>query len=143
MGFSGYGRSAKVRLMELALNFAWMMLAAVMCLMWIRHAPVKGMDRRTQFVALALVILIMFPVISVTDDLMLAQNPAETSSSQRKDHLCANPHITPHPIAEALLAFPAEPFSGPLRLGVTGNSLAPLVRVPTLDSIQNRPPPAA
>ena len=38
-----------------------------------------------QLVALLLLIVVLFPVISVTNDLMAAQNPAETDSVQRRN----------------------------------------------------------
>jgi len=63
--------------MELVLNLAWALSAVVFFCIWLRHARHAGADRRTQLVALAVLILILFPVISVTDDLQAMQNPAE------------------------------------------------------------------
>src|ERR1035437_9217781 len=76
--------------MELILNLAGLLVAAAMACLWLRWAPRKGFDRRTQLVALALLILILFPVISVTDDLLAAQNPAETDYLVRRDHLVSS-----------------------------------------------------
>jgi hypothetical protein len=129
--------------MELVLNLAWMVLAALTYWMWVGYAPRKGADRRTQLVALALVILILFPVISVTDDLLMAQNPAETDCCQRKDHVHANHHPLPHPApVSALPSVAAIPSSSP-GFTVPNHLAAPQVNVPALHSIQNRPPPAA
>jgi hypothetical protein len=47
--------------------------------------PAAGATRRTQMVALAVLILILFPVISVTDDLQAIQNPAEVDSCLRRE----------------------------------------------------------
>jgi hypothetical protein len=63
--------------MELTLNLSWAFVAAWMIFVWVRKAPRTAMDRGAQFVALAVVILMLLPVISVTDDLIAAQNPAE------------------------------------------------------------------
>ena len=78
--------------MEFALNLVWMALATLMFWLWMRRAPSEGVSRRTQLAALAVVVLILLPVISVTDDLMAAQNPAETDCCQRKDYAVAIPH---------------------------------------------------
>jgi len=129
--------------MELVLNLAWIVLAALMYLLWIRCAPQKGADRRTQILALALVILILFPVISVTDDLMTAQNPAETESCQRKGHVLANLHPTLHPLAGLILLSLADLSTDSFHIAVADDSRNPIVDIPALDSIQNRPPPAA
>ena len=50
-------------------------------------------DRRIQMVALAVVILILLPAISMTDDLVAAQNPAEIDccAGRHHDH-AASPH---------------------------------------------------
>ena len=47
--------------MELLLNLAWALLATLMFWLWLCHAPCQGI-RRTQLVALAVVIVILFPV---------------------------------------------------------------------------------
>jgi hypothetical protein len=134
--------------MELFLNLAWVLLAALMCCLWPRFAPRTGpeqrmQDRRMQFVALAMLILILLPVISVTDDLMAVQNPAETDSCQRRDHVVSNAHS----IFPAVAALPLPVFSelsfGVLRLAAPGHLPAPVVYHPGLASIQNRPPPVA
>jgi hypothetical protein len=129
--------------MELTLNLAWMMLATLMCCLWMRFTPRQGATRRAQLVALALVILIMLPVISVTDDLMAARNPAETDCCQRKHHACSNEHPPLHAVAGLSLPLVAGFSSGRLRLAAPRNLTTPQVKIPALSSIQNRPPPAA
>jgi hypothetical protein len=128
--------------MELVLNLAWMLLATLTCWLWVSYAPRKGADRRTQLVALALVILILFPVISVTDDLQMAQNPAETDCCQRKDHVHVNHHPMLHPVPEFALPSIAAIPSGSTDFALPDNLTAPQAKVPALGSIQNRPPPA-
>jgi hypothetical protein len=130
--------------MELALNLGWVVVATLMFWLWMRHAVPNGADRRTQLAALALAIVILFPVISMTDDIAMAQNPAETTDCcQRKDHLSATAHSTLHPVAATIQPVFAEPYSGSSALAVLGNLLAPAVKILALDSIRNRPPPAA
>lgn len=129
--------------MELALNLAWIVLTALMYGLWMRFGLQVGSSRRAQFVALALVILILFPVISVTDDLMTAQNPAETDCCQRKGHACTNSQLTLQPVAALVAPAFSGQSSGSFQFAALGYLPAPLVRVPAMDSIQNRPPPAA
>jgi hypothetical protein len=42
------------------LNLAWVVLATLMCWLWMRHARREGPGRQTQFIALALVLVAMF-----------------------------------------------------------------------------------
>ena len=116
--------------------------------LWVRFAPRTGpnrrnLDRRRQFVALALLLLILFPVISVTDDLQAIQNAVETDSSLRRDHIAVNPHsISPAVVALPLPVF-AELSLGAPRLAATRSLPVPMIDHPALTPIQNRPPPTA
>jgi hypothetical protein len=133
--------------MELTLNLGWALLAIWMLCAWVRMAPRRAMDRRTQFIALAVAILILWPVISVTDDLAIAvQNPAEidlSAYSVRKNH----DFCSPHSIVPAAAALPAPTFAGLsfayVHMAAPGILSAPFVDQPALGPIQNRPPPAA
>ena len=133
--------------METSLNLAWVLLAALMFCLWPRFAPRIGpdrrmKDRRLQFVALAVLLLILFPVISVTDDLQATQNPAETDSTARKDHIAANPHSIMPAVAALPLPVVADLFTGLPRFTGTRSLPVPAIFDPALASIQNRPPPA-
>jgi hypothetical protein len=115
---------------------------AIVCL-WLRWAPHGGYDRKTQLVALTLLILILFPIISVTDDLLAAQNPAETDSCVRRDYAIAG--VQPAPQITAFLAAPllvAHRFGF---LGFAGHDVHPLpvLSAPATAPIENRPPPIA
>jgi hypothetical protein len=134
--------------METVLNLVWALLVALMFGLWLRFAPRSCPNRRVdsppiQFVALAVLILLLFPVISVTDDLQAIQNPAETDTCQRRDHVCG----TPHSLFPAVAALPLPAFAGLsfgiLHLAVPAGLLAPVVANPAVASIQIRPPPAA
>ena len=134
--------------MELFLNLAWVVLAVLMVCLWPRFAPRTGpdghmRDLRMQFVALAVLLLILFPVISVTDDLQAVQNPAETDSSQRRDHIAASSHSIFPAVAALPVAILAGLLSGLPRFTGTRNLPVPAINYPALASIQSRPPPAA
>jgi len=129
--------------MELTLNLAWALLATVIVSQWLHHAPSNGTRRGTQFAALAMLIVILFPVISVTDDLIAAQNPAEADCCLRRDHVVSNSHSI-FPVVAALPPPVFAEFSfGFLRFAAPGHMPAPQVANPALAAIQNRPPPAA
>ena len=129
--------------MELLLNLAWVLVAAQMFCLWLLVARNPGTDRRMQFVALALLLLALFPVISVTDDLQTSLNPAEADCCLRRDYACSTPHsICPPVAALPLPAFAGQSF-GVLRVGGPGNPSAPLTDRPELAPVENRPPPAA
>jgi len=134
--------------METVLNLAWALLVMLMFGLWLRFALRTGPNRRgdsprIQFVALAVLILLLFPVISVTDDLQAIQNPAETNSCQRRDHVC----VIQHSVFSAVAELPLPAFSGLfiayLRFAAPSGLPAPIMANPALASIQNRPPPAA
>jgi hypothetical protein len=129
--------------MEFLLNSAWVILALLVVCFWLRLEHRSPPDRRLPFVALVVLIVILFPAISVSDDLWSIQNPAETDTCLRRDHLA--PH--PQSIFPAIAACPEPTFAG-LRTGyrritaVHGLTFQPL-KNPALDPIQNRPPPAS
>lgn len=129
--------------MELILNLGWAVLAAWMLCVWVRLCSRTDSNRRTQFVALALVILILLPAISITDDLMAAQNPAEVDTCARRDHDFSSPHsIVPMAAGLPLPAFAGLSFAF-VRMAAPSNPSEPFFDHPGLASIQNRPPPAA
>ena len=129
--------------MELTLNLGWALVAVWMLCAWVRMVPRKASDRRLQFVALAVVILILLPAISMTDDLVAAQNPAEIDCCVRRDHDRTNPHS----IVPAAAALPLPAFAGlaipVVRIAAPNHLPEPIIELPGLASVQNRPPPAA
>jgi hypothetical protein len=85
----------------------------------------------------------MFAVITIYDDMAMAQNPAETRCFQREDDLGAHAHALIHPVVASTPTLAASlPFNA-FCFAVPVNPLALTVKVPALLSIQNRPPPAA
>jgi len=129
--------------MELVLNLVWALLAVAIVRLWLRHAPKDALNHRTQVAALLLLLLILFPVISVTDDLAAMQNPAEVESCLRRSHGATWQHsifpdvftLPANQLAEFHLRI--EPWTAVVQLPV------PFVDNPALAPIQNRPPPAA
>jgi len=133
----------RVSLMELALNLGWTAMAIAMCWLWVRHARREGQGRWTQFASLGLILVIMFAVVTMYDDMAMAQNPAETRCFQREDDLGAHERAPLHPVAASIpTAAPELPFNT-FCSAVPGGLLVPTVQVPALALIQNRPPPAA
>ncbi|MGA3133361.1 MAG: hypothetical protein ABSD59_21395 [Terracidiphilus sp.] len=129
--------------MELTLNLGWALVAIWMLCAWVRTAPRRATDRRIQMVALAVAILILLPAISMTDDLVAAQNPAEIDCCVRRGH---DHGRCPHSIVPVAASLPLPSFAG-VSLAFVGtatpsNLPSPFVENPFLESIQNRPPPA-
>ena len=128
--------------MELILNFVWAMLAVVCAGFWMRHARRGGISPRIQAVALLMFIVILLPVISVTDDLQTIQNPAELDCCARRHHATSYFHSIFFAVATLPPPEMAELFFGFLRVAAPDHIPAPTIRIPALESIQNRPPPS-
>lgn len=133
--------------MELTLNLGWAMLSAWMLFAWLRIAPPRSArDLRRQLVAFAVAIWILWPVISVTDDLAIAiQRTAVFDCSvyglRKNRDIC---HL--HPVVPTAATLPPPAFPG-LSVAVSRATApspppTPFVEHPSLASIQNRPPPA-
>jgi hypothetical protein len=130
--------------MELALNLSWFLLAVAMVVVWLRQSPRDASQRRAQMIALGVLLIILLPAISMTDDLIAAQNPAEVDSScsVRRDYEHARPHAIFPAASLPQLVFAGLPFDGP-RQSAPGLLPAPAFDPPALGPIRNRPPPAA
>jgi glucan phosphoethanolaminetransferase (alkaline phosphatase superfamily) len=127
--------------MEFALNLVWTAMTIAMCWLWVRHARREVHGRWTQFISLLLVLVMMFVIITIYDDMAMAQNPAETRSFQREDDLGVHAHAQFHPVVASTPTLAEElPFNTFL-FAVLGNLVVPAVKVHALSSIQNRPPP--
>ena len=129
--------------MELILNLAWALMAIACLCLWLRVGRRAGCDRRVSFVALVMLLVILFPVISVSDDLWSVQNPAETDTCQRRHHSNFCPHTSLPAIAALPLPAIAELSFGFQRFSISLHSSQPVHDNPALDPIQNRPPPIA
>ena len=128
--------------MELFLNLAWAVLATLMIFLWLRCGVRDGADRRLQLAALAVLVAILWPVISVTDDLQAAQNPAEVDCCVRRAHEGTSAHAMPSGAAALPPPALARLTFGTCSYLVVDHQRTPCVESPALTSIQNRPPPA-
>lgn len=86
-----YNRIVRV---ELLLNFVWLVLSASLAILWIRGlrfvpAGSKRPSTMIQLLALAMLIVILFPAISMTDD-MQALSTAEVEHVTRRADLLPN-----------------------------------------------------
>lgn len=131
--------------MEIFLNLAWVALSLASTLFWLRSERRTGKDRRLPMIALAMLLVILFPVISVSDDLWSIQNPAETDSCQRRNHnqIASCPH-SPVPLLAAPLATLLALVRPEIQF-VLAPSVSPsrAYHSPALDGIESRPPPEA
>lgn len=130
--------------METFLNVAWALLTVYMVYLWLRLAPRNAAGRRTGFAGLVVLVLILLPAISITDDLLAAQKPALVVECWlRRDHKFTSPQL----LFPVMAAPPSPAFAG-LACGARqaiapGYSPVQFVQSPALASIQNRPPPTA
>jgi hypothetical protein len=131
--------------MELALNLVWVGLALLLVELCLHFSPSKLKSKRGQYVALLLVIVILLPIISVSDDILAAQVPAEidTVSCARSYHdwvfkSAAHPAIVAALVSNLIWLSPQAKLRAVL-LGTDTES----INTPALSSIDNRPPPAA
>lgn len=129
--------------MELFLNCVWALVVVAGVCSWLRYGKQPFAARPMSLVALAMLVVILFPVISVSDDLWSLQNPAETTTCQRRDHRAGSPHS----IFPAAAALPEQMFAqlsfGKWRVNAPQSIVRVAVDNPAFDSIQNRPPPVA
>jgi hypothetical protein len=129
--------------MEIILNLAWAVFSAGMIWFWVRTSASNLQPRRTQIMALMMVVLLLLPVISLSDDLVAAQGLAETDCCLRRALNAHEAHPSVVPASLALL----EPFT--TALAVSGLSQDPLQEFRlTLPpsflsrSLDSRPPPS-
>lgn len=130
--------------MEIVLNLAWVVCSCGLIGYWFRQRRANPQPIRTQLLALASVVLLLLPVISLSDDLMAMQGPLETDASMRRvlqpghDH----PTVTPH-----FFAIPEAIASVVPAGGSTQDILLAFTPAPTLNfhtrTLGSRPPPQA
>jgi len=63
---------------ELTLNLIWAGLAAALLLLWRRYGFIDGKRAAVAFLALTCVICLLFPIVSMTDDLNASPADPET-----------------------------------------------------------------
>ena len=131
--------------MEIILNIAWALCSLGLILLWARGSRSNPVSRRTQIMALAMVVLLLLPVISLSDDLMAMQGPAETDTSCLRRALHSGDL---HPsFAAASWAMPAPMLTELPLSGVSQNAFEGYRWIPQQNSLppslDSRPPPRA
>lgn len=126
--------------MELFSNLLWLALSSLLLVLWVLHRK-RGSDESRhssigiQFIALALLIVILLPVVSLTDDLQACTLPAESEHLSRRSDFQTIPDFSQpaisvvvagvipfnsaSPQTSAWLSLPLEkeaPFAGYLRI---------------------------
>lgn len=74
--------------MELLLNFLWLSLSLSLVLIWVRavrHGDAK--QNWSAFIALILLLVLLLPVISMTDDLVAMDSPMELEHVVRRSEM--------------------------------------------------------
>jgi hypothetical protein len=74
---------------EILLNLVWVALSVTLALFWLRRGlqgnrKERSISVKTQLVSLAVVLLILLPVVSLTDDLQASIAPAEVEHACRR-----------------------------------------------------------
>lgn len=128
--------------METLLNSGWMLLVIVLASAWFGAERKKRGASRVPFTAQLMLAAILFPAISITDDLQIAQNPAETECSLRQDHRSGGAQYV---FQNAVAALPPGFFEVPAFGLVNGVVLvsyaSPAVTNSAVATIDSRPPP--
>ena len=89
-------------MLELALNLVWVAASATLVTVWLRASRHTRAPRRVQCFALLMALLLLLPVISISDDLVAAQYPAESDSALRRAAESHLGHLVLHPASFAL-----------------------------------------
>jgi hypothetical protein len=128
---------------DLFLNCAWGLIALVGMDHWLRTWRKNSASHRASLAALITILVILFPVISLNDDLYFAQNLSDIDSVG-----CSS-----RPISSAHSFFPAIPdlpelairamSLGALRPRVLESVSVPSVGNPARNPVWSRPPPFA
>jgi hypothetical protein len=128
---------------ETSLNLAWAVLAAAMFLFWLRYRPRHKASSSLQVAALTVCVLILLPVISISDDLLAAQFPAETDTSLRWGHRPSDYHPDSHHIP-VLLHTPFDFLNSRPVAGLANEASRLTFVLPQVSiRLRNRPPPGA
>jgi hypothetical protein len=141
---------------EILLNCVWLMLGLSLIATWSalgrRQAVLRSAadahslpSRRVQFIAVLMLVILLFPVISLTDDLARCTAPQETERALRlHDPLDASPSgpalLPAATVWTQLIAAAFRQISHrPIEDAVELSSLLEATRLP----VDSRPPPAA
>lgn len=129
--------------MELFLNILWGAFAIVCLSHWLKAEHRHKRDRHVAFVALFMLVVVLFPVISVSDDLWSIQNPAEADSFARRDTHASAPQSLHHAAAALPEVATTECAIGLKASLILSPRQAAGFSSPFVEAIRNRPPPRA
>ena len=135
--------------MELFFNLLWLALSFVLFGLWLLHKNRWADDRLRfsvgmQFVALALLIIILLPVVSLTDDLHASAMLADSDHLWKRGDFQAIAHFALHTLAAAIAGRMLFNISPQSRI-VAWLSFPPSKETPCagfLHVLGSRPPPA-
>jgi hypothetical protein len=132
---------------ELLFNLLWVVLSTGLIGLWLvsRHRWEDNMPRpngHVQIAALVILIVVLLPVVSLTDDLMACTAPAEIEHLVRRHVL---DHVDSNLEAAAILAAALVSTQGAFRLQTT-SQVSPSMEIGTpreefLSIVGIRPPP--
>ncbi len=136
--------------MELLSNLLWLALSSLLLGFWLLHRN-RWTDEslRTslgvQFVALALLIIVLLPVVSLTDDLQACTVPAESEHLARRSDFQTFTDYSLHAVSVAIAGL--APFHAPPQPQTLAWLSLPIekeaIGVRYLHILGIRPPPAA
>jgi hypothetical protein len=111
-------------MLELSLNLCWLLLFAPALCLWFRRRS----SSRQSVVTLVCLLALLFPVISVTDDLHAMRQEMEESSSSKRMLKHAGPHPLGAGVAHAQPAHATSAASVPSCGEICGRIQAPPLR---------------
>jgi len=128
--------------MEPLFNLVWALVAVASVCFWLKQGRRSSTNGHSSLVGLAMLVVILFPVISVSDDLWSLQNPVERDTCQRRDYSDGSSH-SHFPASVAL----PEPIGVELNFGSQRVEMPWLAELtgfenPAFGIVENRPPPA-
>jgi hypothetical protein len=121
--------------MELALNLTWLFIAvatAVAFSIWSAQLPEGARSRslrRTAGLALVCVVVLLFPIISVTDDLAPDTSALEEWSSMRRVAIAITSAQHDLALTTAAVDLVLLPLHGPIALACVGLAVIPVLTV--------------
>jgi hypothetical protein len=134
---------------ELLSNLIWILVALALWALWLTKACSARRARlysagSLQLIALAVLTMILLPVISVSDDLQAARNPAEVERIGIKNHLHHLLQADPPPPAPVLFASVVSLLLliAPRTIALLDRPAAMRPHLPIpIHAIESRPPP--
>jgi hypothetical protein len=116
--------------MELLLNLFWVTFALIAVGMWWHVRSEQRCNRLPQLVVLSCALILLFPVVSVTDDLHPIRPEMEESSPSKKIRAAAHASSNHFRVLDSLPAQVACSFLFSPQSKICGQVLAELVPVP-------------